>query len=48
MKILQNFTNFYGEDQNMLDSQISWDFAAEIVEFFRKYQKMIFQKLDKN
>ena len=24
MKYFQNFSNFYGEDQNLLDSQISW------------------------
>ena len=36
------FQYFYGEDQNLLDSQISWDFATEMVDFF---QKMIFQKL---
>ena len=25
MKILQNVSMFYGKDQNLLDSQISWD-----------------------
>ena len=37
MKILPNFSIFYGEDQNLLDSQISLDFATETVEFFRKW-----------
>ena len=27
---------FYGEDQNLIDSQISLDFATEIFDFFRK------------
>ena len=44
MKILQNFSIFYGKDQKLLDFQISWDFATEIVEFFRKW---FFQKLEK-
>ena len=43
MNILRNFSIFYGEDQHMLDSQISWYFATEIVDF----QKIIFQKLEK-
>ena len=33
MKILQNFNIFYGEGQHLLDSQNSWDFETEIVEF---------------
>ena len=49
MKILRNFSIFYGElpgeDKNPLDSQISWDFATEIVDFFKKY---VFQMLEKN
>ena len=36
MKILQNFSIFCGEAKNLLDYQISWDFATEIVDFFRK------------
>ena len=45
MKILRNFSMFYGKeskDQNLLASQMSCDFAEEIVDF----QKMIFQKLE--
>ena len=34
---------FTEKTKNLWDSQISWDFATEIVDFF---QKMIFQKLD--
>ena len=45
MKILRNlnFSNFFGKDQNRLDSQISWDFAIEIVDF--KFQKIVFEQL---
>ena len=31
----RNFRKFYGKDQNLLDSQVSWDFAPKIVDFFR-------------
>jgi len=52
MKILQNFSMFSGEDQNLLDSQLSWDdmndnFGPETVRNCRIFQKMAFQKLEK-
>ena len=35
--IFRNFSNLYGKDQNPLDSsQISWDFATNIFENFRR------------
>ena len=51
MKILQNFSIFNGElpgeDQNLLDSHISWDFVTEIVDFsendFPKIRKTLEQ-----
>ena len=33
MIILWNVNIFYGEDQNLLESQMSWDFAKKIVDF---------------
>ena len=45
MTIFQNFSNFYGEYQNLQDSQISWDNS-----FRKKYsricQNVIFVKLE--
>ena len=49
MKILRNFSIFkmilYGKDQNLLDSEISCDFATEIVDFsendFRNVRKKV-------
>ena len=51
MNILRNFSIFYGpgKDKNLLDSQISWDFATEIVDFsendfpevLKKYKKKL-------
>ena len=40
MKILlkisrNNFNVFYGKEQHLSDSQISWDFPTEIVDFVR-------------
>ena len=32
MEMFRNyFSNLYGKDQNLLDEQISWDFAANIL-----------------
>ena len=36
-KKFRNFSKFAGKDQNLLDSQISWDFAPKIVEIFREW-----------
>ena len=51
MKIFRrDFGIFYGEDQDILDSQISWDSQRRIVEFFRKSysksQKKVQTKLE--
>ena len=35
-EFFRNFSKSAGKDQNLLDSQISWDFAPKIVEFFRE------------
>ena len=46
MNTLRNFSMFTGEpgeDHNLLDFHISWDFPTESVIF----QKMIFEKLEK-
>ena len=43
-KNFRDFSNAYDQDKNILDSQISWNFATKIVEFFRKS----FAKLEKN
>ena len=49
MKTFRNLSISYGEDQNLLDSQISWDFPREIVDFsendfpevLKKYKKKL-------
>ena len=43
LMFLKNFNNLDGENQNLLDTQIFWDFATNIL---WKFQKMIFEKLD--
>ena len=43
MKTLQNFSMFYGKDQNLLDSQMS-EISQRILSNF---QKMIFEMLEK-
>ena len=47
MEILRNFSTFYGEGQNLLDFQISLDFATEIVWNCWIFQKMNLEKLEK-
>ena len=43
MRFFRNFSNLYGEDKNLLDSQISWEFATNILKItgndFRKIRK---------
>ena len=46
-EIFRNFSIFNEEDQNLLDFQISWDFEAEIVEFFRKWFSKSKKKIKK-
>ena len=45
MNFFRDFSNFHGEDQNLLDSQISWDSAPEQLNFsgneFRKVRKKL-------
>ena len=36
-KIFRKFSKFAGKYQNLLESQISWDFAPKIVEIFREW-----------
>ena len=40
------FQHFLWKRQTMLDSQISWDFATEIVDFFRKRFSKSWKKLE--
>ena len=47
MKILQNFSIFYGKDQNLLDPQISWDLADEIDDFSEDDCPKVRKKLEK-
>ena len=37
MKLFLKFSILYGKYQNLLDTQVSWDFATNIFEIFRKW-----------
>ena len=46
MKILRNCSIFYGKlGKDLLDSQISWDFASEILDFS---ENVFSEKLEKS
>ena len=47
MKILQNFSIFYGEDKNMFDS-LRLKFPEISQQKLSIFQKMAFQKLEKS
>ena len=36
-----NFRNLYETDQNLLDSQISWDFTYNILKISKKYVRKV-------
>ena len=44
---IRNFSRFAGKDQNLLDSQISWDFTPKIVEFSENDCRKVRKKLEK-